>query len=108
MKNATILLNKTYIKKLKKLDKNLFSNKDSGLLLFVEYLKYIRDALVINTSNDKQDLSKTGIASLVAAIAEFNAYQKQDDPVQKSFHLVNFFEFVKLNMEEWLKLYDSI
>ena len=70
----------------------------SGLLLFVEHLKYLRDIYII--TQQPVDL----IATLNAAIDEFDAYQK----TQKEFHWNNFCEFVKSNMKEWLITNDSV
>ena len=100
-------LNKAYSKRFKQINKNLLARKESGvsvlagasgLLLFVEHLKYLRDIYII--IQQPVDI----IATLNAAIDEFNAYQK----TKKEFHWNNFCEFLKLNMKEWLEADDSI
>lgn len=91
-------LNKAYLNRFKQLNKNILNEKDSGLIIFVEYLKYLRD---INIVKQK---STNAIATLNAAIEEFEAFRKN----KKDFHWNNFCEFVKLNMKEWLVLNDSI
>ena len=100
-------LNKAYNKSLNHLQKDFFVNKDCGLLLFVEYLKYIRDVIILN-SNDTIE-SKTRVATIMAAITEFDSYkQSTENPQQKTFHWNNFCEFLKLNMEDWLNINDSV
>ena len=89
-------LNKAYTKRFKRLNKNILKANDSGLLVFVEHLKYLRDIYVIT-----QNSIETA-AVLNAAIEEFEAYRK----TQKAFHWNNFCEFIKLNMKEWLN--DSV
>lgn len=91
-------LNKAYNKRFKHLNKNLLTDNDMGLLIFVEHLKYLRDTyLIMHDSPDE-------IISLTAAIEEFEAYRQS----QKEFHWNNFWEFVKLNLKEWLVANDSI
>jgi hypothetical protein len=94
-------LGRAYTKRFRRLNKNILNLNNSGLLIFVEHLKYLRDTYLL-TNNSTEALSK--IASLNAAIEEFDAYQKS----QKEFHWNNFCEFVKLNMREWLTINDSI
>ena len=94
-------LNKAYTKRFKQLNKNVLTTNNSGVLIFVEHLKYLRDVRVILDESKKSD---SCVASLNAAIEEFEAYRKS----QKEFHWNNFCEFVKLNMREWLVANDSI
>ena len=94
-------LNKAYTKRFKQLNKNILTMNDSGLLIFVEYLKYLRD---IHTLKDVSVETSLSIASLNAAIEEFEAYTIN----KKEFHWNNFWEFVKLNMKEWLVINDSV
>jgi hypothetical protein len=91
-------LNKAYTKRFKQLNKNILITDNSGLLIFVEHLKYLRDTYIITQK------SVETIASLNTAIEEFDAYVKN----QKEFHWNNFCEFVKLNMKEWLAANDSV
>ena len=108
MEKANKQLNRAYLKNFNNLIKQLPTKMDSGLILFVEHLKYIRDTLVITSVTELEEPVKTNVATLVAAIAEFESYQKSTDIAKKEFHWNNFCEFIKLNMEEWLKPNDSI
>lgn len=90
-------LNKAYIKRFKQLNKNILT-ANYGLTVFVEHLKYLRDNYIITQK------STEAIASLNAAIEEFDAYKQ----TQKEFHWQNFCAFIKLNMEEWLANNDSV
>lgn len=103
-------LNIAYSKSLKKLNKNFFQDNGIGLTLFIEYLTYLRDCLVINTAKDlnEQSLYKTKIATITTALAEFEAYKVGLEEDRKNFHWNNFWELVKLNMEEWLRPNDSV
>jgi hypothetical protein len=106
-KSAAAQLEAAYKKKIKKLSSDL--NKDTGMSLFVNHLKYIRDSVVIKPQIDlEQEPVKTTLATLMAAIAEFEASKRAADTQQKNFHWNTFCDFVKFNMEEWLILYDSI
>jgi len=108
MEKANKHLNRAYLKSFNNLIKQLPTKIDSGLILFVEYLKYIRDTLVITSEAELEEPIKTNVATLAATIAEFEAYQKSTDIDKKEFHWNNFCEFIKLNMKEWLKPNDSI
>lgn len=91
-------LNKAYSKRFKQLSKNILTSSNAGVIMFVEHLKYLRDAHIVNqTSTD-------AAATLNAAIEEFEAFTL----TQQEFHWNNFCEFVKLNMKEWLSINDSI
>lgn len=91
-------LNKAYIKRFKQLNKNILAAEDSGLIVFVEHLRYLRDVYILT-------LQPTDvIATLNAAIEEFEAYRK----TKKDFHWNNFCEFLKQNIKEWLIVNDSI
>jgi hypothetical protein len=106
MKNSNIAqLNKAYSKRFKAINKNFFVNKDTGLILFIEYLKYLRDVFIIKTANnlDNYEYMKTKIATLTTTIAEFETYTNNHDKNKKNFHWNNFCEFIKLNMEDWLE-----
>jgi hypothetical protein len=108
--NKTAQLNSAYSKRCKVINKDFFINKNTGLVLFVEYLKYLRDSLILETPVDlnRQELTKTKIATLVTTIAEFETYKINQDKDKKTFHWNNFCELVKLNMEEWLEPNDSV
>lgn len=111
MKNNEIKqLERAYTKKFKKLGKDFFSNKKTGLIFFVEYLRYLRDFIVISlgANLNKQDMLQLKIATLNAAIAEYDEYEICQDEAKRSFHWNNYCELVKLNMEGWLDLIDSI
>ncbi len=99
-------LNKAYEKRLKALNKDFFNNTRIGLLLYVEYLKYLRDSFILDSHND--EYYKLEIVTLNAAIAEFYAYAESSTEDTKRFHWNNFCELMKLNMEEWLASNDSI
>lgn len=100
-KSQTKLLNKAYYKSLKNLNKNFFNNKNAGLFLFIEYLKYIRDSLILESTENNCGQEK--LATLITAIAEFEAYTNCRDITNKTFHWANFCELVKQNLEEWIK-----
>ena len=119
-------LAKVYNKKAKLLNKNFSVDPTTGLAIFVEQLKYIRDLLIL-TYEAPEELptdpfeefseSKTEIiedeageemAVLITAIAEFEAYLQEKDRNKKIFHWDNFWEFVKLNAEDWFELDDTI
>ena len=91
-------LNKAYAKRFKQLNKTILTADSSGLYIFVEYLKYLRDTYIITQKSTEV------IATLNAAIEEFEAFRKN----KKEFHWNNFCEFVKLNMKEWLVANDSV
>jgi hypothetical protein len=101
-------LNKAYIKSFNHLQKNFFIKRDSGLLLFVEYLKYLRDSAILTEGSNDSENSKLKIATLITTIAELNAYNQSKEYKQKAFHWNNFCELIKQNMEDWLKLDDPV
>lgn len=98
---------KAYKQSLKTLNKNFFNDKKVGLVLFIEYLKYLRDISVIKTI-DKESTKQEELATLVTAIAEFEAFYTLNNKTQRVFHWSNFCELMKQNMEEWLTLDDSV
>jgi hypothetical protein len=125
--NKTIKkLAKAYDKKAKLLNKNFSTDLTTGLALFVTQLKYIRDLLILayeapeevdaypfeDFSENKIEIVKDDtdekIAVLITAIAEFEAYLQTKDRDQKAFHWDSFWEFIKLNAEDWLELDDTI
>lgn len=99
-------IDKAYSSRVNALTKNFTVDSNIGLNILVEQLKYIRDSLIIKASHNKE--FNTKISSLIVAVNEFEAYQKSTEYSQKVFHLNNFFEFVKLNMEDWLKINDTV
>ena len=111
MENTTKEVNqlaKTYKNRLNCLQKSIFVNKEAGLLLFVEYLKYLRDYIVLSEYRQESENSKLKRASIITAIAEFDAYKQTKDNQQKIFHWNNFCELFKQNMEDWLRIDDSV
>lgn len=96
--NEVKQLNSAYTKRFKQLNKNILAAEDSGLLVLIEHLRYLRDAYILT-----QPAADT-IATLNVAIKEFEAYRN----TKKDFHWNNFCEFLKQNMKEWLAVNDSI
>jgi hypothetical protein len=99
-------LDKAYEKRLKTLNKDFFTDNKTGLFLYVEYLKYLRDSFILDSYKDDRDRLK--IAALNTAIAEFYAYNESSVEDTKRFHWNNFCELMRLNMEEWLRPNDSV
>jgi hypothetical protein len=97
-------LDKAYYKNFKSLSKHFFKNKETGLIFFIEYLRYLRDHLVL----ESEETNTTKLATLVTAIAEFDAYVINKDSEKRIFHWNNFCELVKLNMEDWLISHDPV
>ena len=96
--NEVKQLNKAYTKRFKQLNKSILVAENSGLIVFVEHLRYLRDTYILTLQ------STEAIATLNAAIEEFEAYRK----TKKEFHWNNFCEFLKQNMKEWLAINDSV
>jgi hypothetical protein len=106
-------LDRAYSQRASLLNKNFIKDTTTGLALFVEQLKYIRDKLIMNSTTKTADpfegsdeLDKE-VTLLIVAIAEFEAYQKSEGS-QRTFHWNNFWEFVKLNAEGWMMPNDTI
>ena len=91
-------LDRAYLKRFKQLNKNILESEDSGLLIFIEHLKYLRDIYILLQP------AESAAVTLNAAIAEFEAYKN----TKKDFHWTNFCEFLKQNMKEWLAINDSV
>lgn len=112
MKNKELTqITNAYSKRFKLLNKTLHKNLGTGILLFVEHLKYLRDALLIKAAgvaDNEDDAISTIVSSLIIAVAEFEAYQNSKEPGKKDFHWANFCELVKLNMREWLTTNDTV
>lgn len=101
-------LNCAYKKSFINIQKAYTVDKSFGLVFFAEYLRYLRDFIILHKYNDNLDESKLTIASIIAAIAEFDAYSSCDDKKQRDFHWNSFCELVKQNMEDWLSIDDSV
>lgn len=105
-------INKAYNKRVNKLNKELQNGSNVVLEILLEQLKRLRDILIVQatlqTDEFERALIDEKITPLVIAISEFEAYQKSEQRDQKDFHWNTFWEFVKLNMEEWLLLNDTI
>jgi len=133
MKNKDLKpLKKAYKARLKILNnKEFLGNLGASLLVFVEQLKYLRDSLIVKSADDpiepteptepfaefdecltkqaeQEKPEEEALAMLIIAIAEFEAYQNSTDMAQKDFHFNNFWEFVKINIDGWLTLNDTI
>jgi hypothetical protein len=106
-KQQTKRLGKAYKKSFNTLNKSLLQSKVTGLNIFVEHLRYIRDLTILSAEDDLEKAYKTNtkLATIITAVAEYEASLSTD---QKVFHWNNFCELVKQNMEEWLELNDSI
>ena len=133
MKNKNLLrLKKAYRARFKILNnKKFIGDIGVGILAFVEQLKYLRDILITESLdapiNDTEIIEpfpefneqiaepeiiissdEEALATLLIAIAEFECYQSSDDTTQKNFHFNNFWESVKINIDRWLALNDTI
>jgi hypothetical protein len=106
-KKETKQLNKVYEITFNKLQKAIFVDTKNGLALFVEYLKYLRDSIVLQEPYEESESAKLKLATIITAIAEFEAYAKAIEQ-QKTFHWNNFWELIKQNMEDWLDINDTI
>lgn len=101
-------LNKAYKKRLNSLNKHFFNNQEQGIVLFLEYLRYLRDSIILNNMENFNDEIKATVATINAAVAELDSWNKLEDQTKKDFHWSNFCELMKLNMKEWLVPNDSI
>lgn len=101
---------RAYSKRLKQMNKTFFTKPDTGLNVFVEYLRYLRDLRVVTVPHDiySDEQAKLCVATLVAAIAEFDAWKANQEPDKKTFHWNNFMELTKQNFTEWITLNDSV
>lgn len=106
--NQTTQLKRAYYKKFKKLSKQFFKNKETGLIFFIEYLRYMRDYSIVTSANLASEATKIKLATLATAIAEADTYIIEQDSTKKLFHWNNFCELARLNMWEWLKQDDSV
>lgn len=101
--NSLTKLNNAYSKQLKWLNKHFYDYVDAGFVTFIMYLRYLRDSAILTNS-----MSNTAISTLITTIAEFEAYELSERKEEKEFHWNNFWEHIKLNVEEWLGLNDSV
>ena len=101
-------LNKAYKNRLSTLQKSFFDNNETGLLLFAEYLRYLRDSIVLAEYRSETEAAKIKIATITAAVAELDAYLQDVGTQHKTFHWNTFCELLKQNMEDWLKIDDSV
>ena len=113
---------KAYSKKLKKIQKNSFISLADNLEYFVNYLKFIRDYLILTepaTNSDGTENCK--ITTIAAAIAEYEQYLVSCDSInwlksqnsmetdaslnkytiEKQLHWNYFWEIVKQNGLLW-------
>ena len=131
-KRALRQLKKAYNTRLKILNnKKFLGDIGNSILILVEQLKYLRDTLIIESTptektSDKiiepfselavqtesieetTDKTEDILTTLIVAIAEFEAYQDSVDAAQRTFHFNSFWELIKINIEEWLALNDTI
>lgn len=105
-KSQNKLLLKAYKQSFTNINKKFFDNKNTGLLLFAEYLRYLRDSYILKYF-DTADVTPE-LTTLIAAVAEFDAYKDSTETQNKTFHWNNFCELIKQNMEGWLHIDDSI
>lgn len=100
-------LNKAYKKSFNTLNKSLLQSKSTGLSIFVEHLRYLRDSMLLVADDDLEKINKTNtkLTTIITAVAEYEASLSTN---QKVFHWNNFCELVKHNMEDWLELDDSV
>lgn len=100
---------KAYSKRFKNISKDFFVDNSTGILIFVEYLRYLRDLRIISATKDiyTDAQEKFCLASLLAALAEFDAWRSCSDD-QKQFHWNSFMELTKQNFGEWITLNDTV
>ena len=115
-------LHKSYKKQLQQLQKGSFDTPTMWLDYFVSYLKFLRDSLILEEplvlENDEENLK---IASIATAITAYEKYKINLDLCQsiaknseenkalinkynqeKDFYWNNFWNLIRLNMEDWL------
>jgi hypothetical protein len=100
-------LNRAYKTAFNCLQKSIFTDRQCGLMLFVEYLRYLRDLIILHESYEEPESLKLKLATIVTAIAEFEAYTNAETS-QRAFHWNNFCELLKQNMEGWLDINDTV
>ena len=121
-------LYKAYDKVLKKDHAESVKKLTNNMDYFIDYLKFMRDYYILTEplilESGEENLR---IASLATAISEYEQYQtcihkyygfegqqivhkadstredvQQQYNIEKAFHWNNFWELVKLNMEDWM------
>lgn len=121
-------LYKTYDKRLKKDHEMSFKNLTNSMNYFVDYLRFMRDYYILMEpvvlDNGEENLK---IASLATAVSEYEQYQTCEQKyygfdetkvvykvegtqeevqklynAEKAFHWTNFWNLVRLNMEDWM------
>ena len=96
--------NQKLIKAYKKLFKDLYKkfpeDPTVGLTAFITHLSLLRDLSTVSSVDNEQMATKR--ATINAALAEYNAFKANSNETIKMFHLSNFCEFLKLNLEDWL------
>lgn len=135
-KRALRQLKRAYKTRLKVLNnKKFLGDLGNSILILVEQLKYLRDTLIIESTpvkntpdepiepfvefteyndskkenpDDDFNMEDDIITTLIVAIAEFEAYQDSVEDTQRTFHFNSFWELVKINIEEWLALNDTV
>ncbi len=121
------LIRSEYNKKLLAEHKANFSTLDNGLSYFIMYLRFLRDHYIINGgSTENQESTDLKVATLVAAVSEYDKYKtcimnyyklnggvverltdESEEEVAKkynserSFHWRNFWQLVMTNIEGW-------
>lgn len=69
-------LYKNYNKKLKQLHKESFATSDTPIYYFITYLQFLRDQhLLISPFTEKLGEDNVNLASIVAALSEFQKYE---------------------------------
>ena len=124
-------LYKAYIKKFKKHSE--FLNPQDKLDYFVDYLRFVRDYLILSEPITVDGVENIKTASIASAIAEFEAYKdcfnkyfeidgnlvkkkatcefedyNNQYAKEKAYHWACFWELVKLNIESWFDINDTI
>jgi hypothetical protein len=121
-------LYKTYDKRLKKDHEMSFKNLTNSMNYFVDYLRFMRDYYILMEpvvlDNGEENLK---IAALATAVSEYEQYQTCEQKyygfdgtkvvykvegtqeevqklynAEKAFHWTNFWNLVRLNMEDWM------
>lgn len=104
-----VKIKEAYATALHELINQYMLSNDTGLLLFTWHLRFLRDSLILNQNLDTEvEPIKTNLVAINTALAEFEAYRRSEDQQVRKFHWNNFCDFLKLNMEEWLTLDDSV
>lgn len=96
-----------YKKRLSQLLKNKFGDTDLGIILLIEYLKYMRDCTIISDVDIYENAAiKYRLASLMTAVAELESYLSGGENPQ--FHLDSSLTIIKQNLTDWIKDNDTV